>query len=75
MVEASSLGALASRFIETKSVPWIEMSPGNKMKVIYHDRATDMLTILSRLEPGAGNSRACARGPGADIRSRRLPAR
>ena len=44
MVEASSLGALASRFIETESVPWIEMSPGNKMKVIYHDRATDMLT-------------------------------
>ena len=54
MVEAASLGALASRFIETESVPWIEMSPGNKMKVIYHDPATDMLTILSRLEPGAG---------------------
>jgi anti-sigma factor ChrR (cupin superfamily) len=54
MAEASSLGALASRFIETESVPWIEMSPGNRMKVIYHDPATDMLTIVSKLEPGAG---------------------
>src|SRR5262249_43050230 len=54
MAVAEALGALASRFIETESVPWIEMSPGNKMKVIYHDPATDMLTILSRLEPGAG---------------------
>ena len=54
MAEASSLAALASRFIETESVPWIEMAPGNKMKVIYHDPATDMLTILSKLAPGAG---------------------
>jgi len=54
MMDASSLGALASRFINTESVPWIEMSPGNRMKVIYHDPVTDMLTILSRLEPGSG---------------------
>jgi len=54
MAEASSLAALASRFIETESVPWIETGPGNKMKVIYHDRSTGMLTILARLEPGAG---------------------
>ena len=54
MVEASSLAALASRFINTESVPWIETSPGNKMKVIYHDPVTDMLTILAKLEPGAG---------------------
>ena len=54
MVEASSLEALASRFIDTETVPWIETSPGNKMKVIYHDPTTDMLTILARLEPGAG---------------------
>jgi anti-sigma factor ChrR (cupin superfamily) len=51
MVEAT---ALASRFIETESVPWIETAPGNKMKVIYHDPATGMLTILAKLEPGAG---------------------
>jgi anti-sigma factor ChrR (cupin superfamily) len=54
MMQASSLGALASRFIETETVPWIEMTPGNKMKVIYYDPATDMLTILAKLEPGAG---------------------
>ena len=54
MVEAASLAALASRFIDTASVPWIEMAPGNKMKVIYHDPVSGMLTILSRLEPGAG---------------------
>ena len=56
MAEASSLGALASRFIDTERVPWIETAPGNKMKVIYHDPATDMLTILSKLEPGSGIS-------------------
>ena len=54
MAEAASLATLASRFIETESVPWIETAPGNKMKVIYHDPATDMLTILAKLEPGAG---------------------
>ena len=54
MAEASLLAALASRFIETESVPWIETGPGNKMKVIYHDPSTGMLTILARLEPGAG---------------------
>jgi anti-sigma factor ChrR (cupin superfamily) len=52
--QAQMLGALASRFIETDSVPWIETGPGNKMKVIYHDPASDMLTILSKLDPGAG---------------------
>ena len=54
MVGASSLAALASRFIETESLPWIETSPGNRMKVIYHDPTTDMLTIVSKLEPGSG---------------------
>ncbi|MGA7488297.1 MAG: cupin domain-containing protein [Xanthobacteraceae bacterium] len=54
MAEASSLGALASRFVETEAVPWIETAPGNKMKVIYHDPATGMLTILAKLAPGAG---------------------
>ena len=54
MADAAALHALASRFIETDSVPWIETSPGNKMKVIYHDPATEMLTIVSKLEPGSG---------------------
>jgi anti-sigma factor ChrR (cupin superfamily) len=54
MADASSAGALASRFIDTDSVPWIETTPGNRMKVIYHDPATGMLTILAKLDPGAG---------------------
>ena len=53
-MEAASLAALASRFINTDSVPWVETGPGNKMKVIYNDPATGLLTILSKLEPGAG---------------------
>jgi anti-sigma factor ChrR (cupin superfamily) len=54
MVETATLGALTSRYINTDSVPWIETTPGNKMKVIYHDPETGMLTILARLEPGSG---------------------
>jgi len=54
MAEAPSLAALASRFVDTDDVPWIDTGPGNKMKVLYHDPETDMLTILSKLEPGAG---------------------
>jgi len=53
MADASSLGALASRFVDTESVPWIENAPGHKSKVIYYDPATEMLTILSKLDPGA----------------------
>ena len=54
MAEAAMLSAIASRFIETEALPWIETGPGNKMKVIYHDPATGMLTILSKLDPGSG---------------------
>ncbi len=54
MTDVQALGALASRFIDPDAVPWIETGPGNKMKVIYHDPASGMLTILGRLEPGAG---------------------
>src|SRR4051812_39808851 len=53
-MDTASLGALASRFIETDTVPWIENAPGHKSKVIYYDPNTELLTILSRLEPGAG---------------------
>jgi anti-sigma factor ChrR (cupin superfamily) len=52
--DLQALGAFASRFIDTDDVPWIETGPGNKMKVIYHDPASGMLTILARLAPGAG---------------------
>src|SRR6201993_1512257 len=54
MTDAATMQALASRFIKTDQVPWIESCPGNKMKVIYHDPVSGMLTILGRLEPGAG---------------------
>jgi anti-sigma factor ChrR (cupin superfamily) len=54
MAHVQALGALASRFIDTDEVPWIETGPGNRMKVIYHDPASGMLTILAKLEPGAG---------------------
>ena len=54
MAAAASLAALASRFINTESLPWIETSPGNKMKVVYHDADSGMLTILSKLAPGSG---------------------
>lgn len=54
MVDAVSLATLASRFIETDTVPWIENAPGHKSKVIYYDPKTELLTIISKLEPGAG---------------------
>jgi hypothetical protein len=52
--DAATLEVLASRFIKTDSLPWIETTPGNKMKVIYHDPVSGMLTIIAKLEPGAG---------------------
>lgn len=54
MAEAAALAELASRFINTESLPWIETSPGSKMKVIYHDPVSGMLTIVAKLEPGSG---------------------
>jgi quercetin dioxygenase-like cupin family protein len=54
--DAATLEVLASRFINTDSLPWIETTPGNKMKVIYHDPVSGMLTIIAKLEPGAGIS-------------------
>ena len=44
---------LASRFVDIDSMPWIDAGPGNEMKVLMHDAETGMLTILSRLAPGA----------------------
>ncbi len=54
MTNAATMQALASRFIKTDQVPWIETGRGNKMKVIHHDPASGLLTILAKLEPGAG---------------------
>jgi anti-sigma factor ChrR (cupin superfamily) len=54
MNDVAALNALASRFINTNEVPWVEATPGNKMKVIHHDPSSGLLTIISRLEPGSG---------------------
>ena len=54
MTDTATMQALASLFIKTDQVPWIESGPGNKMKVIYYDKNTEMLTLLTKLEPGAG---------------------
>ena len=53
-MEAPTLAALASRFIKTDAVPWVDTGPGSKIKVIYSDPATGLLTIIARLDPGAG---------------------
>jgi anti-sigma factor ChrR (cupin superfamily) len=52
MPDSASLGDIASRFINIESIPWIDSGPGNKMKILYHDKATGMLTVLTKLAPG-----------------------
>ena len=44
---------LASRFVDIESLPWVDVGRGNHMKVLMHDPGTGMLTILTRLDPGA----------------------
>ncbi len=47
--------ALASRFVESDAMPWTDTpNPGMKVKVLYYDPKTEMLTMLSKLAPGAG---------------------
>ncbi len=52
MPDSASLGDIASRFINIETIPWIDSGPGNKMKILYHDKATGMLTVLTKLAPG-----------------------
>ena len=49
----AGLGALASSFIDIASLPWMDTAPGNQMKVLMHDPKTGMLTLITRLAPGA----------------------
>jgi len=44
---------LASRFVDIDSLPWADAGPGNEMKVLMHDAETGLITILTRLAPGA----------------------
>ena len=47
--------ALASRFVDLEAMPWMDTpNPGMTVKVIYYDPKTEMLTMLSKLAPGAG---------------------
>ncbi len=46
--------ALASRFVNIGALPWVATGPGNETKVLMHDSETGMITILTRLAPGAG---------------------
>ena len=46
--------ATASTFVDVESLPWIDTpDPAIKMRVLYHDPATDRLTVIVRLAPGA----------------------
>ena len=49
----AELEALASNFIDIASLPWMDTAPGNQMKVLMHDPKTGMLTLITRLAPGA----------------------
>jgi len=49
-----SINPLASKYIDIAKTPWIETAPGNKMKILYHDPKTEMLTIITQLAPGCG---------------------
>ncbi len=43
----------ASNFIDVLSMPWVDTGPGDQMKLLMDDKDTGMLTILTRLAPGA----------------------
>jgi anti-sigma factor ChrR (cupin superfamily) len=54
MAPDSVAGIPASRFLDLETVPWIDTGPGNQMKILYHDKTTGLLTVLTKLAPGAG---------------------
>lgn len=54
MAPDANIAAFASRFVDVEKLPWIDSGPGNKMKVLHRDRETGLLTIITKLAPGAG---------------------
>ena len=44
---------LASQFVDVAALPWADAGPGNQMKLLMHDAETGMITVLTRLAPGA----------------------
>ena len=49
----TELRKFASSFINVASLPWVDTAPGNQMKVLMHDPKSGMLTLITRLAPGA----------------------
>ena len=50
---AGNPNPLASTFVDIEALPWADAGPGNEMKVLMHDAESGMITILTRLAPGA----------------------
>jgi anti-sigma factor ChrR (cupin superfamily) len=49
-----SLGALASRYVDVASLPWVPTRfKGVEIKVLMEDKETGLLTALTRFAPGA----------------------
>jgi anti-sigma factor ChrR (cupin superfamily) len=50
----ASLGALASRYVDVASLPWVPTRfKGVELKVLMEDEETGLLTALTRFAPGA----------------------
>ena len=47
------LAVLPSSIIDIEALPWVETAPGNQMKVLMHDPKSGMLTLITRIAPGA----------------------
>lgn len=49
-----AFGALASRYVETESLPWVPAPfPGVELKVLMQDPTTGASTVLTRMAPGS----------------------
>lgn len=49
-----TLGPMSSRYVTVDDIPWQETQfPGVEMKILMEDKATGMMTSLTRLAPGA----------------------
>lgn len=52
--QLDQLPALASRFVDVASLPWMAtQNPGIEMKILLEDKASGMMTALIRWQPGA----------------------
>lgn len=49
-----ALTAMSSRYVNVLNLPWQETNfPGIRIKVLMHDPATGLQTILTEMDPGA----------------------